>query len=171
MTASIREIFTEAEWDAIYEAMADYQDHGEEETDLAHSVQSKISDLLNYDSWYTDPNSKASYHHYWYNKFNKRGWCIPLKTHHIQSQFLIMKTQFTAFEGNGLVSFEMDQSTASIRYTGEGKTYTYNVPNVEATVSDFNRVEGEGGSIGNFVSQCRKNQSLVEITAWSSLEV
>ncbi len=65
MTASIREIFTEAEWDAIYEAMADYQDHGEEETDLAHSVQSKISDLLNYDSWYTDPNSKASYHHYW----------------------------------------------------------------------------------------------------------
>jgi hypothetical protein len=46
----------------------------------------------------------------------------------IQSLFLIMKTQFTAFEGNGLVSFEMDQSTASIRYTGEGKTYTYNVP-------------------------------------------
>jgi hypothetical protein len=28
-------------------------------------VQSKISDLLNDDSWYTDPNSKASYHHYW----------------------------------------------------------------------------------------------------------
>ena len=89
----------------------------------------------------------------------------------IQSLFLIMKTQFTAFEGNGLVSFEMDQSTASIRYTGEGKTYTYNVPNVEATVSDFNRVEGEGGSIGNLVSPCRKNQSLVEVTAWSSLEV
>ncbi len=62
--ASIREVFTEAEWDAIYEAMADYQDNGEEETDLAHSVQSKISDLLNDDSWYTDPNSKASYHHY-----------------------------------------------------------------------------------------------------------
>ncbi len=44
--ASIREVFTEAEWDAIYEAMADFQDHGEEETDLAHSVQSKISDLF-----------------------------------------------------------------------------------------------------------------------------
>jgi hypothetical protein len=26
--------------------MADYQDNGEEETDLAHSVQSKISDLF-----------------------------------------------------------------------------------------------------------------------------
>ena len=86
-------------------------------------------------------------------------------TSHSTYFFLIMKTQFTAFEGNGSVSFEMDQSTASIRYTSEGKTYTYNVPNVEATVSDFNQVEGEGGSIGNFVSQCRKNQSLVEITA------
>ena len=46
MTASIKEFFTEDEWDAIYNAMADYQDHGEEETDLAHSVQSKISDLF-----------------------------------------------------------------------------------------------------------------------------
>jgi hypothetical protein len=26
--------------------MADFQDHGEEETDLAHSVQSKISSLF-----------------------------------------------------------------------------------------------------------------------------
>jgi hypothetical protein len=42
----IKEVFTEAEWDAIYEAMADYQDHGEQETDLAHSVQSKISSLF-----------------------------------------------------------------------------------------------------------------------------
>ena len=82
-----------------------------------------------------------------------------------------MKTQFTAFEGKGLVSFDTTQSTASIRYTSEGKTYTYNVPNVEATVSDFNQVEDEGGSIGNFVSQCRKNQSLVEITAWSRRDV
>jgi hypothetical protein len=32
-------------------------------------------------------------------------------------------------------------------------------------------VEDEGGSIGNFVSQCRKNQSLVEITAWYSRDV
>ena len=69
-----------------------------------------------------------------------------------------MKTQFTAFEGNGLVSFEMDQSTASIRYTGEGKTYTYNVPNVEATVSDFNRVEGEVAALVTlFLSVARTN--------------
>ena len=39
-------IFTDDEWDAIYNAMADYQDHGEEEADLAYSVQSKITALF-----------------------------------------------------------------------------------------------------------------------------
>ena len=39
--------FTEDEWDAIYNAMADYQDHGEEETELAYSIQSKITLLFN----------------------------------------------------------------------------------------------------------------------------
>ena len=41
-----RTLFTEDEWNAIYDAMADYQDHGENETDLAHSVQSKITELF-----------------------------------------------------------------------------------------------------------------------------
>ena len=41
-------MFTEDEWDAIYNAMADYQDHGEEETELAYSVQSKITALFNW---------------------------------------------------------------------------------------------------------------------------
>lgn len=43
------DLFTEDEWDAIYNAMADYQDHGEEESDLAYSVQSKITALFNND--------------------------------------------------------------------------------------------------------------------------
>lgn len=43
----LRELFTEDEWNAIYNAMADYQDHGEEETDLSYSVQSKITELFN----------------------------------------------------------------------------------------------------------------------------
>jgi hypothetical protein len=40
-------MFTDDEWNAIYNAMADYQDHGEEETDLAYSIQSKITELFN----------------------------------------------------------------------------------------------------------------------------
>jgi len=44
---TIKDIFTEDEWNAIYDAMADYQDHGETETELSHSVQSKITELFN----------------------------------------------------------------------------------------------------------------------------
>ena len=47
MFNNIKEIFTEDEWDAIYNAMADYQDHGENETELAYSVQAKITELFN----------------------------------------------------------------------------------------------------------------------------
>ena len=43
---NIEDFFTKDEWNAIYNAMADYQDHGEEETDLAYSVQSKITELF-----------------------------------------------------------------------------------------------------------------------------
>ena len=47
MSKSIyQELFTEDEWDAIYNAMADYQDHGEDETELAYSIQSKITELF-----------------------------------------------------------------------------------------------------------------------------
>lgn len=46
MNEMLQIMFTEDEWNAIYNAMADYQDHGEEETDLAHSVQSKITELF-----------------------------------------------------------------------------------------------------------------------------
>ena len=42
----LKELFTDDEWNAIYDAMADFQDHGENETDLAHSVQSKITELF-----------------------------------------------------------------------------------------------------------------------------
>tara|TARA_R100000008_G_scaffold31641_1_gene17659 strand:+ start:786 stop:992 length:207 start_codon:yes stop_codon:yes gene_type:complete len=42
----IREFFTDIEWDAIESAMAEYQDHGEEATDLMHSVTDKIYDVM-----------------------------------------------------------------------------------------------------------------------------
>ena len=43
----IKDFFTDDEWDAIYNAMADYQDHGEHETDLAYDIQTKITALFN----------------------------------------------------------------------------------------------------------------------------
>ena len=43
---NLKDIFTEDEWNAIYDAMADYQDHGEDETELSYSIQSKITELF-----------------------------------------------------------------------------------------------------------------------------
>jgi hypothetical protein len=45
-TTSIKEFFTNEEWDAIYDAMSEFQDHGDYESDLTDSVQSKISKLF-----------------------------------------------------------------------------------------------------------------------------
>jgi hypothetical protein len=45
-TTSIKEFFTNEEWDAIYEAMSEFQDHGDEESDLCDSVQLKIQQLF-----------------------------------------------------------------------------------------------------------------------------
>lgn len=47
MFNNVKEIFTEDEWNAIYDAMADYQDHGENETELAYTIQAKITELFN----------------------------------------------------------------------------------------------------------------------------
>lgn len=45
-TKSIKEFFTNEEWDAIYQAMSDYQDYGGYESKMTDSVQSKISKLF-----------------------------------------------------------------------------------------------------------------------------
>ena len=47
MNQMLQIMFTEDEWNAIYDAMADYQDHGETETELAYSIQEKITALFN----------------------------------------------------------------------------------------------------------------------------
>ena len=47
MNEMLQIMSTEDEWNAIYDAMADYQDHGETETDLAYSIQEKITALFN----------------------------------------------------------------------------------------------------------------------------
>lgn len=38
-----KQLFTDAEWDAISSAMKDYADYGDEESELADSIESKIS--------------------------------------------------------------------------------------------------------------------------------
>ena len=41
-----KQLFTDAEWDAISSALNDYQDYGDEEANLADSIQLKISTIF-----------------------------------------------------------------------------------------------------------------------------
>ena len=43
---TIKGMFTEDEWDAIYSAMGDFQDYGDEPTELANSVRDRITELF-----------------------------------------------------------------------------------------------------------------------------
>ena len=43
---TIKGMFTDDEWDAIYSAMGDFQDYGDKETDLARSITSRIAELF-----------------------------------------------------------------------------------------------------------------------------
>ena len=40
-----KQLFTDAEWDAISSALNDYQDYGDEEARIADSIQLKISTI------------------------------------------------------------------------------------------------------------------------------
>ena len=44
---AIRDFFTDTEWDAIFDAICEFQDHGEDESEMSHQIQSKISKLFN----------------------------------------------------------------------------------------------------------------------------
>jgi hypothetical protein len=47
LSASIyRNLFTEAEWDAIHSAMQDYADYGDEEATIADSICSKMATIF-----------------------------------------------------------------------------------------------------------------------------
>ena len=50
---AILNYFTDDEWDALFEAICEYQDHGPEESDMSAQIQSKISKLFNWNSWAT----------------------------------------------------------------------------------------------------------------------
>ena len=43
--AIYKQLFTDAEWDAICSALNDYQDYGDEEARIADSIQLKISTI------------------------------------------------------------------------------------------------------------------------------
>ena len=47
----VAQFFTDDEWSAIESALRDYQDYGDEESDIAENIQSKIYKLFK--DWFT----------------------------------------------------------------------------------------------------------------------
>ena len=46
-----RQLFTDCEWDAISSAMKDYADYGDEEANIADSIDAKISAIYHLTKW------------------------------------------------------------------------------------------------------------------------
>ena len=46
-----KQLFTDSEWDAISSAMKDYADYGDEEANIADSIQQKIYAIYNLTKW------------------------------------------------------------------------------------------------------------------------
>ena len=51
---TVRNFFTDDEWDAIDSALSDYQDYGEKEMELMNSISNKMYELFN--TKYQDEN-------------------------------------------------------------------------------------------------------------------
>ena len=49
--AIYKQLFTDAEWDAISSALEDYQDYGDEEAAIADSIQEKIATIYKLTNW------------------------------------------------------------------------------------------------------------------------
>ena len=43
---TLKGMFIEEEWDAIFSAMGDFKDYGDKETELANSITARISELF-----------------------------------------------------------------------------------------------------------------------------
>ena len=50
MLETVRNFFTDDEWDAIEHSLADYQDYGDNEAELASQIDSKMDRLFNINS-------------------------------------------------------------------------------------------------------------------------
>ena len=55
--AIYKQLFTDSEWDAISSALNDYQDYGDEEANIADSIDAKITQIFKLTAWLCYINS------------------------------------------------------------------------------------------------------------------
>ena len=52
LSASVyRQLFTDAQWDAIDSALSDYADYGDDEAEIATEIKHKIFTIFNLTAW------------------------------------------------------------------------------------------------------------------------
>ncbi len=73
--------------------------------------------------------------------------------------------QFTISSSTAVENIALEDNTATITYSG-GRAYDYAVNDVTAFVTSLSKVIESGESIGRFVNQSVKNETLQRIAAW-----
>ena len=72
--------------------------------------------------------------------------------------------QFAISNSTAIENISLDDNTATVTFTG-GRDYDYTVNDVTAFVTSLTNVIEGGQSVGRFVNQSVKNETLKAITA------
>ena len=73
--------------------------------------------------------------------------------------------QFAISNSTAIENISLDDNTATVTFTG-GRDYDYTVNDVTAFVTSLTNVIEGGQSVGRFVNQSVKNETLKAIAAW-----
>lgn len=73
--------------------------------------------------------------------------------------------QFAISNSTAIENIALEDNTATVTYSG-GRAYDYAVNDVTAFVTALSQVIEGGQSVGRFVNQSVKNETLQRIAAW-----
>jgi len=73
--------------------------------------------------------------------------------------------QFAISGSSAIENIALEDNTATVTFTG-GRDYDYTVNDVTAFVTSLTNVIEGGQSVGRFVNQSVKNETLKAIAAW-----
>ena len=73
--------------------------------------------------------------------------------------------QFAISGSSAIENIALDDNTATVTFAG-GRDYDYTVNDVTAFVTSLTNVIEGGESVGRFVNQSVKNETLQRIAAW-----
>lgn len=77
--------------------------------------------------------------------------------------------QFAISGSSAIENISVDDNTATITFTG-GRSYDYTVNDVTAFVTALGDIMSKQESVGRFVNQQIKSETLQKVSAWSSRE-